>query len=125
MKSMSKKTLHRLTRHQGIKSDRRKGNALNAKWLLDHKDITLKTHRFKKKNKLTPKQMGFKSHINPISTKVNLSISNLNVVKEHGYMSRITKCKKEIVERQYDGYNCKERRLIARSLAKAYKLAAL
>jgi hypothetical protein len=124
MKSMSKKTIHRLTRHQGIRSARRKANGLREKWLASQRSKVFKTLGFKKKNRLTPKQQGFVPHVNEVSTKVSLSNSNLSIVREHGYMPRITKRKKEVIVRPFDGYNCKERRMIARALDKAYKLVA-
>jgi hypothetical protein len=124
MKSMSKKTLHRITRHQGIRSARRKANGLTAKWLLAQRSVVFRIHHTKRKNKLTPKQRGLEPHVNEVSTKVSLSISNLNIAKEHGYMPRVSKKKKEVVERTFDGYTCKERRMIARALDKAYKLVA-
>lgn len=124
MKSMSKKTLHRLTRHQGIRSVRRKANGLKAAWLLAHKSTVFKTLHFKKKNRLTPRQRGLDPHIDKVSTKINLVASNLIIVTELGYKPRETKRRKEVVVRPYDGYNCKERRMVARALEKAYKLVA-
>jgi hypothetical protein len=124
MKKQSKKTIHRLTRHQGIRSARRKANRLKEIWLSLHKKVYWCVKKFKKKNRLTPRQQGRPAHIDEVSTKISVMNTNLNIVKQHGYVPRKTKKEKEIVVRMYDGYTCKERRLIARSLAREYKLIA-